>query len=89
MPCGATQDGQVMVDRSDRMWSTGEGNGKRLQYPIILPFHTLHGVLMKNTEVFAIPFSSGPHSVRPVHHDPSILGGPTWHGLIEENMENH
>ena len=32
MPCGATQDGQVMVDRSDRMWSTGEGNGKLLQY---------------------------------------------------------
>ena len=32
MPCGATQDGQVMVDRSDRMWSTGEGNGKPLQY---------------------------------------------------------
>ena len=29
---GATQDGQVMVKRSDRMWSTGEGNGKRLQY---------------------------------------------------------
>ena len=29
---GATQDGQVMVDRSDRMWSTGEGNGKSLQY---------------------------------------------------------
>ena len=32
MPCGATQDGQVMVERSDRMWSTGEGNGKPLQY---------------------------------------------------------
>ena len=32
MPCGATQDRQVMVDRSDRMWSTGEGNGKPLQY---------------------------------------------------------
>ena len=29
---GATQDGQVMVDRFDRMWSTGEGNGKPLQY---------------------------------------------------------
>ena len=28
---GATQDGQVMVERSDRMWSTGEGNGKPLQ----------------------------------------------------------
>ena len=32
MLCGATQDGQVMVDRSYRMWSTGEGNGKPLQY---------------------------------------------------------
>ena len=30
--CGATQDGWVMVERSDRMWSTGEGNGKPLQY---------------------------------------------------------
>ena len=29
---GATQDGWVMVERSDRMWSTGEGNGKPLQY---------------------------------------------------------
>ena len=32
MPCGATQDGWVVVERSDRMWSTGEGNGKPLQY---------------------------------------------------------
>ena len=31
MPCGATQDGRVMVESSDRMWSTGEGNGKPLQ----------------------------------------------------------
>ena len=30
--CGATQDGRVMVERPDRMWSTGEGNGKPLQY---------------------------------------------------------
>ena len=29
---GANQDGQVMVERSDRMWSTVEGNGKPLQY---------------------------------------------------------
>ena len=29
---GATQDGWVMVERSDRMWSTGEGNGKPIQY---------------------------------------------------------
>ena len=32
MPFGTTQDGQVMVEKSDRMWSTGEGNGKPLQY---------------------------------------------------------
>ena len=32
MLCGATQDGRVMEERSDRMWSTGEGNGKTLQY---------------------------------------------------------
>ena len=30
--CGATQDGWVMVDRSVRMQSTGEGNGKPLQH---------------------------------------------------------
>ena len=32
MPCGATLDGQDMVERADRMWSTGEGNSKPLQY---------------------------------------------------------
>ena len=26
------QDRRVMVERSDRAWSTGEGNGKPLQY---------------------------------------------------------
>ena len=26
------QDGWIMVEGSDRMWSTGEGNGKPLQY---------------------------------------------------------
>ena len=28
----ATQDGRVMVERSDGLWSIGEGNGKPLQY---------------------------------------------------------
>ena len=35
MPCGATQDGRVMVEWSDRMGSTGEGNGKPLQYSFL------------------------------------------------------
>ena len=32
MPCRASQDGVVMVESSDKMWSTGEGNDKPLQY---------------------------------------------------------
>ncbi len=30
--CDTIQDGRVMAERSDRMWATGEGNGKPLQY---------------------------------------------------------
>ena len=32
MPCRATQDRRVMLESSDKMWSTGEGNSKPLQY---------------------------------------------------------
>ena len=32
MPCRVTQDSWVMVESSDKTWSTGEGNGKPLQY---------------------------------------------------------
>ena len=32
MPCGATQDGWVMVESSNKTWSVGEGSGKPLQY---------------------------------------------------------
>ena len=43
MPCGATQDGRVMVERFDRMWSTGEGNGKPLQYSCLEnPMNSIH-----------------------------------------------
>ena len=46
------------------------------QYPIILLFHTVRGILKARIlKWFAIPFSSGPHSVRPLHHDPPVLGG--------------
>jgi len=36
--------------------------------------------LLKEVAIFFIPFSSGPRFVRILHHDQSILGGPTWHG---------
>ena len=32
MPVGQPKNGRVMVERSDRIWSPGEGNGKPLQY---------------------------------------------------------
>ena len=45
------------------------------QIPVILPFHTIHGVLKARIlKCFPIPFSSGPHSVRALHHDPPVLG---------------
>ena len=53
------------------------------QCPTFLPFHTVHGVLKARIlKWFAIPFSSGPRCVRTLHHDLSVLGGPTWHGLV-------
>ena len=38
-------------------------------------FYIVHGVLMvRILSWFAIPFSSGSHFVRTLHHDPPILG---------------
>ena len=35
LPCKSTQDGWVMMESSDKMWSTGEGNGKPLQFSFL------------------------------------------------------
>ena len=55
------------------------------QYPIILPFHIVHGVLKERIlKWFAIPFSSGPYSVRPLHHDCRSWVAPTaWLSFTE------
>ena len=56
------------------------------QCPIFLPFHTVHRVLKARIlKWFTIRFSRGPHSVRPLHHDPSVLGGPirAWLSFTE------
>ena len=46
---GATQDGWVMVERFDRMWSTGEGNDKPLQYSCLEnPMTMVRESLLKN-----------------------------------------
>ena len=60
---------------------TDLGGGLFFQFHIILPFHTVHGVLKARIlKWFSIPFSTGPRFVRILHHDSSILGGPTQHG---------
>ena len=51
------------------------------QCHIFLPFHTVHGVLKARIlKQFAICFSSGPHFVRTLCYDLSVLGGPAENG---------
>ena len=53
------------------------------QCPILLPFHSVQGVLKARIlKWFASSTSSGPHSFTPLHHYPSVLVVPTWHGLV-------
>ena len=74
---------ELFLHWSPVVYRTPTDLGNSFQYPIILPFYTVHEVLKARIlKWFAIPFSSGPHSVRPLHHDLSILGGPTGHGLV-------
>ena len=58
------------------------------QYPIILPFHTVHRVIKaRKLKWFAIPFSCGLHSFRPLHHDPPVLGclpGMAWFHWVRQ-----
>ena len=50
---------------------------RRSSFGIILPFPTVHGVLKARILTWlSIPFSSVPRSVRPLHHDPPVLGCP-------------
>ena len=46
-----------------------------------LSFHAVHVILKARMQQwFAIPFSSGPHFLRTLHRDPSVLGGSAGHG---------
>ena len=56
------------------------------QYPIILPFHTAHGVFKARIlQWFAIPFSSRPHL-----SELSTMTRQSWvalHGMIDSFIE--
>ena len=50
---------------------------------LFLPFHPVHRVLkVRILKWFVTSFSSGPHFVRTLQHDSSVLGGPMWYGLF-------
>ena len=58
---GATQEGRVMKERSDRMWSTGEENGKPLQYSSLE--NTMNSMKRQNDRILKeeLPRSVGAH----------------------------
>ena len=69
---GATQDGQVMVETSDRIWSTGEGNGKPLQYSCLenprdrgACWAAIYGVAQSQTRLIRLSSSSSSSSSGP------------------------
>ena len=63
-------------------WAPTTG-GVHLSVSYLFAFsYCLWGLKAKILKWFASPFSSGPHFVRTLHHYPSVLGGPTWHGLV-------
>ena len=50
---------------------------------ICFSFYTAHDVAMASMMGWvAIPFSSGSRLVKSLCYDPSVLGGPTWHGQL-------
>ena len=54
MPCSTTQDGWVMVESSDKMWSTGEGNGKQLQYSFLEYMSPMYSMKMQKDKTLKI-----------------------------------
>ena len=62
-------------------WTPTNLEGSSFSVISFLFFHIVHEVLKARMPMwFAIAFPSGPHFVRTLHHDLSMLGGPTWHG---------
>ena len=61
MPCGATKDRRVMEERSDRVWSTGEGNGKPFHYSCLE--NPMNRMQMQNDRILKeeLPRSVGAH----------------------------
>ena len=76
MPCRAIQDGQVMVD-SDKMWYTGEENGKPLQYSCL-----------ENREQYEKAKNMTPDDESPRSIDVQYTTGEEWRNSSRKNEES-
>ena len=73
LPCPLPTPGVHSDSHPSSQWCHPAISSSVFQYTIILSFHTFHGVLKARIlKWFAIPFSSGPHSARSLHHDPPV-----------------
>ena len=72
-----SQDSAILFDRGFNNYYNFVLNAIKIHFTVyIYIFHTVHGVLKARLlKSFAIPFSSGPHFARTLHHDSSILSG--------------
>ena len=72
---------ELFLHSSSSVLGTYQPGAFIFQCHIFLPFHTVHGILKaRMLKWFAVSFSSGSRFVRTLHHDPSVLSGPTGHG---------
>ena len=78
MPCRAIKDGQVVVESSDKTWSTGEGNGKPLQYSCLEN-------LMKNIK--RQKKNRTPKDELPMSVDAQYATGEQWRNNSRKNEE--
>ena len=76
MLCGATQDRWVMVESSDKTWSSGEGSGKPLQYSC-LENHKNYGKAKRYEQKDELPRSVGPQ----------YATGEEWRNSSRKNEE--
>ena len=89
MPCRATQDGRVMVESSDKTWSTGEGNGKPLQCSCLEnPMNS-----MKRLSPSCLQFPAMRYNLSTLLRSCGFLlkcpTQPTWPGKLSLGVSSH
>ena len=92
MSSRATQDEWVMVESSDKTWSTGEENGKPLQYSCLENLMDSMKRQKERTLKDELPRAGGAHLHDPDNHDGVIphLGHSTreeWRNNTRKNED--